>query len=290
MIRALITAALLAGAAMHFFGAQPDVAIGYSLVVSLTLWFFWPLLRRIPRLGRRGRRRATSRTPAPAPHLTQINHHHYYGRVPLPRRRCRGPTTAVRRCLCAPRARRRTTRSTTSSTRRAVHKMGSVECTAPTSRSRGMTGLESPGLSDRGEDVRSMDTDPDDDQPTDRGWDNRRLILASLAPRTATRPARRGAAPDADADPLDDPAAAKKPGLLSRGLRASGRAAAAGGRAFDNRVPRENRARVAIMTVAAVVILLVALAGVNFLTTDVNPPATPRRRQRHHPRRPASLR
>ena len=137
-----------------------------------------------------------------------------------------------------------------------------------------MTGLESPGLSDRGENVRSMDTDPDDDQPTDRGWDNRRLILASLAPRTATRPARRGAAPDA-ADPLGDPATAKKPGLLSRGLRASGRAAAAGGRAFDNRVPRENRARVAIMTVAAVVILLVALAGVNFLTTDVNPPATP---------------
>ena len=32
MIRALITAALLAGAAMHFFGAQADVAIGYSLV------------------------------------------------------------------------------------------------------------------------------------------------------------------------------------------------------------------------------------------------------------------
>ena len=32
------------------------------------------------------------------------------------------------------------------------HTMGSVE-TAPTSRSRGMTGLESPGLSGRGEDV-----------------------------------------------------------------------------------------------------------------------------------------
>jgi hypothetical protein len=142
-----------------------------------------------------------------------------------------------------------------------------------------MTGLKSPGLSGRGEDVKSMDTDPDDDQPTDRGWDNRRLILASLAPRTATRPARRGAAPDADADP----AAAKKPGLLSRGLRASGRAAAAGGRAFDNRVPRENRARVAIITVAAVVILLVALAGVNFLTTDVNPPATPTTATAHPP-------
>jgi hypothetical protein len=86
VIRALITAALLAGAAMHFLGVQADVAIGYSLVLSLTLWFFWPLLRRIARLARRRRRRQTSRTPnraAPAPHLTQINHHHhYYGGMP----------------------------------------------------------------------------------------------------------------------------------------------------------------------------------------------------------------
>ena len=116
-----------------------------------------------------------------------------------------------------------------------------------------------------------MDTDPDDDQQTDRGWENRRLILASLAPRTATRPARRGAVADVDADLTDEPAATKKPGLLTRGMRASGRAAAAGGRAFDKRVPRENRARVAILTVAAVVVLLVALACVNFVTTDVNP-------------------
>ena len=81
MIRALITAALLAGAAMHFFSADPDVAFGYSLVLSVTLWFFWPLLRRILRLVRRRgrRRRPPSRTPkAPAPHLTQINHHHHY--------------------------------------------------------------------------------------------------------------------------------------------------------------------------------------------------------------------
>jgi ABC-type nickel/cobalt efflux system permease component RcnA len=87
VIRALITAALLAGAAIHFFGAKADVAIGYSLVLSLTLWFFWPLLRRIARLARHRRRRhQPSRTPnraAPAPRLTQINHHHhYYGGVP----------------------------------------------------------------------------------------------------------------------------------------------------------------------------------------------------------------
>ena len=87
MIRALITAALLAGAANHFFGAQPDVAIGYSLVLSLTLWFFWPLLRRLARLARpRRHRHQRSRTPnrtTPTPHLTQINHHHhYYGGLP----------------------------------------------------------------------------------------------------------------------------------------------------------------------------------------------------------------
>ena len=74
MIRALITAALLAGAAMQFFDAQPDVAIGYSLVVSLTLWFFWPLLRRIARLARRRRRRHQPAAPGSAgtaPHPDQ---------------------------------------------------------------------------------------------------------------------------------------------------------------------------------------------------------------------------
>ena len=58
MIRALITAALLTGAAMHFFNAD---------LVS----------------RRGGRRRPPSRTPkAPAPHLTQVNHYHFYGQVP----------------------------------------------------------------------------------------------------------------------------------------------------------------------------------------------------------------
>ncbi len=47
MIRALVTAALLAGAATQFFGVASDVAIGYGLVLSVTVWYFWPLLRRI---------------------------------------------------------------------------------------------------------------------------------------------------------------------------------------------------------------------------------------------------
>ena len=45
----------------------------------------------------------------------------------------------------------------------------------------------------------SMGTDNDDnDLPIDRSWDNRRLILASLAPRSATRPARRSTPADGD--------------------------------------------------------------------------------------------
>ena len=106
---------------------------------------------------------------------------------------------------------------------------------------------------------------------TDRGWENRRLILASLAPRTATRPAHRGAVPGVDGDLTDDPEATKKPGLLTRGMRATGPTAAAGGRTFNKRVPLENRMRTGILTAAAIVILLVALAFVNFATTDVNP-------------------
>ena len=54
-------------------------------------------------------------------------------------------------------------------------------------------------------------------------------------------------------------------------MRASGLAAAAGGRAFNKRVPLENRMRTGILTATAIVILLVALAFVNFATTDVNP-------------------
>jgi ABC-type nickel/cobalt efflux system permease component RcnA len=83
VIRALITAALLAGAAMHF-GVDPNIALGYALVLTVMLWFLWPPVRVITRLIRRRRRRShPNRTPArattaAAPQLTQINHHHHY--------------------------------------------------------------------------------------------------------------------------------------------------------------------------------------------------------------------
>jgi hypothetical protein len=106
---------------------------------------------------------------------------------------------------------------------------------------------------------------------TDHGWENGRIILASLAPRTTTRPARRGLPPPPDDDTPNDSQPPDKPGLLTRALRASGRAARAGGRAFNKRVPPDRRMHTAFITAAAVVILLVALAAVNYLTSDINP-------------------
>ncbi|WP_236057297.1 discoidin domain-containing protein [Mycobacterium sp. SM1] len=106
------------------------------------------------------------------------------------------------------------------------------------------------------------------DLQTDHSWENRRLILSSLAPRTATRPARRSLAETpattADAQP-------KKASLLTRSLHASKRAARAAGQQFNKRVPPERRMHTAIITAAAVVLLLVALAAVNYLTADIRP-------------------
>ncbi|ORX14123.1 discoidin domain-containing protein [Mycobacterium xenopi] len=107
------------------------------------------------------------------------------------------------------------------------------------------------------------------DLQTDHSWENRRLILASLAPRTATRPARRALSDNSDDTTADtDP---KKPGLLARSLHASRRAARAGRRQFNKRVPPDRRMHTAIITAAAVVLLLVALAAVNYLSSDVHP-------------------
>ncbi|MCH9731989.1 MAG: discoidin domain-containing protein [Actinomycetia bacterium] len=111
---------------------------------------------------------------------------------------------------------------------------------------------------------------PDHDPPNDHGWDNRRLILASLAPRTTTRPARKTPAAD---DPDDNESnTTKRPSLLGRALRACARTAAAAGRAVNKRVPTEHRTRALILTAVVVVALAVALAGVKHFSADINPP------------------
>ena len=87
MLRALIAAALLTAAAIHF-GVPPDTAVGYALAACSAIWFVWPLLRGITRLARRARRRrqhaVTPQTPTRAPALTQINHYHYYSHTMPP--------------------------------------------------------------------------------------------------------------------------------------------------------------------------------------------------------------
>ncbi|MFN8043320.1 MAG: hypothetical protein U0S13_08230 [Mycobacterium sp.] len=96
MTRTLITAGLIAAAAIHL-GAPTQNAVAYSLIALLVSWYLWPMIRRTPAALRRTRRglartrRALRRRrptpPAPpmpaappsgGPSLTQINHHHHY--------------------------------------------------------------------------------------------------------------------------------------------------------------------------------------------------------------------
>lgn len=102
MIRALITAVLIAGAATHYLDVPLDAAVGYAFVLCVGGWFLWPVLRRPlryvtrfllrPLRPRRRTGRAIAPRPAPArataaprdvpAQITQINHHHYYNGMP----------------------------------------------------------------------------------------------------------------------------------------------------------------------------------------------------------------
>lgn len=102
MIRALITAVLIAGAATHYLDVPLDAALGYAFVLCVGGWYLWPALRRPLRyvtrflLRRLRPRRRTGRAVAPRPaparattaprdvpaQITQINHHHYYNGIP----------------------------------------------------------------------------------------------------------------------------------------------------------------------------------------------------------------
>ena len=46
MIRALITAVLIAGAATHYLDVPLDAALGYAFAISVGGWYAWPVLRR----------------------------------------------------------------------------------------------------------------------------------------------------------------------------------------------------------------------------------------------------
>lgn len=99
MIRALITAAILAAAAIHYASIPADTAIPAALIVCLGLWYLHPALKWLTRVlrsirtGTRAtyrflfRRRPNRRAPAATPkvaerqqptHLTQIVNNHFY--------------------------------------------------------------------------------------------------------------------------------------------------------------------------------------------------------------------
>jgi hypothetical protein len=55
MTRTLITAGLIAAAAIHL-GAPTQNAVAYSLIALLVSWYLWPVIRRAPAALRRTRR------------------------------------------------------------------------------------------------------------------------------------------------------------------------------------------------------------------------------------------
>ncbi len=118
-----------------------------------------------------------------------------------------------------------------------------------------------------------MSTPPDLDGPPDYGWDNRRALMASLIPKTASRPGRRGApAAAADGDAADGDKKPSTPGLFAKGLGAARRAGQAGRGRFNKAVPPGRRGRSAVIAGASIVVLVVAVGVVKSLSSDVAPP------------------
>ncbi|MEY8019124.1 discoidin domain-containing protein [Mycobacterium servetii] len=113
----------------------------------------------------------------------------------------------------------------------------------------------------------TTDTTEDAQPQTNHGWDNRRTILAALAPRPSSRPARRAISPDEPAAGIDKPAT---PGVVSRCFRGSGRAARWVVDRVNKRIPPHHRVRTALITVAVLIALLAALGVVRRLATDNN--------------------
>lgn len=114
---------------------------------------------------------------------------------------------------------------------------------------------------------------------TNHGWDNRRTILAALAPRPTSRPARRAILPDEPAAGTDQPAA---PGAVTRCVRSCGHAARWAIGRINKRLPRQHRVRTALITFAVLIVLLAALGVVRRLATD-NSPGSAAPTTRHGP-------
>lgn len=117
-----------------------------------------------------------------------------------------------------------------------------------------------------------MTTPAGDDpkRPEDLGFENRSLILASLAPRPTARPARRGAARVGGGELGETDGG---PGALERAWGLVKRGASRGYGAYSKVVPKEKRRHVAGMTIGLIVVLVVAIIGLRKLAADAHVPA-----------------
>lgn len=116
-----------------------------------------------------------------------------------------------------------------------------------------------------------MSTSPDGgQQPEDLGFENRSLILASLAPRPTTRPARRG---PARISGDDDSETDSGPSILERGWGVTKRGWSRSYGAYSKVVPKEKRRHVAGITIGLIMVLVVAIIGVRKLAADAHLPA-----------------
>lgn len=89
MIRTIIAVLLLVGLLGNLDHTLPEILLGYAIVAGAILWLTWPVLSALGRGLRRLRRRRRPAAKAPAttsaaPHLTQINHHYYFGHTQAP--------------------------------------------------------------------------------------------------------------------------------------------------------------------------------------------------------------
>ncbi|MFV8169736.1 discoidin domain-containing protein [Mycobacterium sp. DBP42] len=110
----------------------------------------------------------------------------------------------------------------------------------------------------------------------DKTWENRAIVMASIAPRSTSRPARRIAPTEADtAEPADD-REAKAPGLLARGAYALGRGIRASADKVAAKIPPNRRLGAVVLAVVVLVVFVVALSLVRSLAADTSPAAPTR--------------
>lgn len=119
-------------------------------------------------------------------------------------------------------------------------------------------------------------TDPNNLEDTaatldDKTWENRTIVMASIAPRSTSRPARRIAPADADTTDLPADEEAKAPGLATRGAYALGRGIRAAADKVSAKIPPNHRLAAVVLAAVVLVVFVVALGLVRTLAADTSP-------------------